>query len=408
MLYTCFHNGVLLSGINKFEKAAILIKDTKIVDIFNEDRFEKKQKQFPTNTHYIDVKGSYISPGFIDTHIHGFAGHGIDKLFEDSQSLLKMAQALPQYGVTSFLATLYPKPVSSMQDTLRLTVENIEYQKSLLLEQRGSCIAGIHLEGPFISKKQLGVHKEECSSMPDTKIMQNFIDIGKGYIRNMTVAPELKGMHEIAIMGIKNNIVLQAGHTNAGYKHIIEGVQVGILHSTHFFNAMSRLHHRDPGTVGAILLDSSISCEIIADGYHVHPLLIRLLMRNKPKNSIVLITDALSSTLQKEGVLIANDQEVYLKDGIFYTKNEDVIAGSSLTMQQGIKNIVEWGISLEQAIAMASYNPASIIKIPKKGMLCPGYDADIIVFNNNLEIQYTMIEGYIAYDNNFEIKEEDK
>ncbi len=397
MSYTCFHNGILLSGINRFEHAAILIKDTTIMDIFNEDRFKQKQTLFPSDTQYIDVQGSYISPGFIDTHIHGFAGYGTDKLQEDPRSLIKMAQALPQYGVTSFLATLYPKPINIMQDTLTLTIENIEYQKSLPSDQYGACIAGVHLEGPFISKKRLGVHKEECASLPDTEIMQRFIDIGKGYIRNMTVAPELKGMHEIAIMGINNNIVLQAGHTDARYKHIQEGIQVGILHSTHFFNAMSRLHHRDPGTVGAILLDSSMSCEIIADGYHVHPLLIRLLLRNKSKNNIVLITDSVSPTLQKGGKCIANGQEVYLQDGLFYTKTDNIIAGSALTMHQGVKNLMQWGITLDQAISMASYNPATIIKIPKKGMLCPGYDADIVVFNNDIEIQYTMVEGYIAY-----------
>ncbi len=397
MSYICFHNGILLSGINRFEHAAILIKDTTIMDIFNEDRFKQKQTLFPSDTQYIDVQGSYISPGFIDTHIHGFAGYGTDKLQEDPRSLIKMAQALPQYGVTSFLATLYPKPISVMQDTLTLTIENIEYQKLLPSDQHGACIAGVHLEGPFISKKRLGVHKEECASLPNTEIMQRFIDIGKGYIRNMTVAPELKGMHEIAIMGINNNIVLQAGHTDARYKHIQEGIQVGILHSTHFFNAMSRLHHRDPGTVGAILLDSSMSCEIIADGYHVHPLLIRLLLRNKSKNNIVLITDSVSPTLQKEGKYIANGQEVYLQDGLFYTKTENIIAGSALTMRQGVKNLIQWGVTLDQAISMASYNPATIIKIPKKGMLCPGYDADIVVFNNDIEIQYTMVEGYIAY-----------
>lgn len=393
----CFHNGILLSGMHKFNRAAVVTKKTHIVDIFNECRFEQKKQGFDKNTVCIDVRGANIAPGFIDTHTHGFGGHGTDHLIEDSQSILKMAAMLPQHGVTSFLPTLYPKPKESMFTTLSACVENLETQKKLNVQKRGACIAGIHLEGPFISPGRLGIHHRKCSLSPNRAVMEKFIQLGKGHIRNMTVAPELKGMHDIALLGANHNIVLQAGHTDAQHENIIEGMQVGILHSTHFFNAMSRLHHRNPGTVGAILLAPTMSCEIIADGYHIHPLLVKLLMRNKSKENIVLVTDSLSPTFQKSGPFIANGEEVYMKDGMFYRKNDDVIAGSALTMKQGILNLVSWGLPLEHAVGMASYNPARILRIPRKGLLTPGYDADIVVFDDNMNIQYTVVEGSIVY-----------
>src|SRR5262249_5509333 len=159
---------------------------------------------------------------------------------------------------------------------------------------------------------------------------------------NMTVAPELRGMRELALYALSQNIVLQAGHTDATYENMVEGMQAGILHSTHFFNAMSRLHHRDPGAVGAILIHPDLSCEIIADGHHVHPELVKLLVRDKPTSKIVLVTDALKPTAQTEGPLFANNEEVELKDGFFKRKKDDVIAGSALTMLAGVKNLAEW------------------------------------------------------------------
>ena len=147
--------------------------------------------------------------------------------------------------------------------------------------------------------------------------MERLYEAGQGHITNMTVAPEIKGMRELALYCIKRGIVLQAGHTDATYENMLEGMQAGILHSTHFFNAMSRLHHRDPGAVGAIMIHSELSCEIIADGKHVHPDLIRLLMRDKPVNKVVLVTDSLKPTEQETGTLYANREEVYKSDGVF-------------------------------------------------------------------------------------------
>jgi len=178
---------------------------------------------------------------------------------------------------------------------------------------------------------------------------------------------------------------------------MLQAVQAGILHSTHFFNAMRRLHHRDPGVVGAIMIYPNIACEIIADGYHLHPAIIKLLRRVKPIHKIVLITDALKPTGQTSGRMIANNDEVYLKDGLFVRKDDDTIAGSSLTMIRGIKNLVEeMSVPLEDALRMASCNPATVISRQiETGYVMPGRDADITVFDKNYDIKLTMVRGDI-------------
>jgi N-acetylglucosamine-6-phosphate deacetylase len=200
-------------------------------------------------------------------------------------------------------------------------------------------------------------------------------------------------MRELALYCGKRGIALQAGHTDATYENMLEGMQAGILHSTHFFNAMSRLHHRDPGAVGAIMIRSALSCEIIADGKHVHPDLIRLLMRDKPLRNIVPVTDSLRPTEQEGGPLVANGEEGALVDGTFHRASGDVIAGSALTMIGGLRNLVSFGIPLESAAQMASANPARIIGLGKRGLLVPGYEADLVAFDEGFRVLACMVGG---------------
>jgi len=231
--------------------------------------------------------------------------------------------------------------------------------------------------------------------------MQRLWDASEGHIVSMTVAPELKGMRELALFCNQLGIVLQAGHTDASYENMIEGMQAGIRHSTHMFNAMSRLHHRNPNAVGAVLIQSDLSCEIIADGLHVHPDLIRLLFRDKPEGNIVLVTDSLKPTKQAANApMFANDEEVYLEDNLFYRARDGVIAGSSLTMIEGVLNLVRFGVPLESAVKMASANPARIFGLRRRGMISPGYKADLVLANADFDVQMTIIDGKIKYDHN--------
>jgi N-acetylglucosamine-6-phosphate deacetylase len=227
--------------------------------------------------------------------------------------------------------------------------------------------------------------------------MEKLWAAARGRIVNMTVAPEVKNMRELALFCIKMGIVLQAGHTDARYENMVEGMQAGILHATHLFNAMSKLDHRNPNAVGAVLIHPEMSCEIIADGAHVHPDLFKLLLRDKPIDKIVLITDGLKPTAQETGPFFANGEEVIFHDGLFHRKLDDVIAGSGLTMIRGIKNMVNFGFSVEDAVKTATGNPAAVMRYTRKGTIIPGMDADLTVFDKDYKILAAMVGGELKY-----------
>jgi len=392
---TCYHNADVFNGFSIAKNCGVLIKSHKIIDVFNEERF--RTKKFKEDTKFIDLKGKLIAPGFIDTHIHGLEGFGTED--HTTKAILMMSQSLVKYGVTSFIPTLYSSPKAAM-------IKDIKAIVKAMGQEKGAQILGLHLEGPFISSKRLGAQKADSLSPVDLKLMDELWKASEGHIINMTVAPELKNMRELALFCVGKGIVLQAGHTDATYKQMLEGMQCRITHTTHLFNAMSRIHHRDPGAVGAVLIHPEMSCELIADGIHVNPDLIKLLAANKPMEKLVLVTDALKPTEQKKGPFIANGVEVYF-DKCFYAKptasnhssehagNEGVIAGSGLTMIKGVRNLVDFGLPLDHALMMASANPARIMRLEHKGLIAPGYDADLVILDNKLEVKTTIIAGKI-------------
>lgn len=383
----CLHNATVLTGYSVMKNCAVYVKNNKIADVFNEERFAKKR--FAPDVKIINVNKAFVAPGFIDTHIHGIGGFGVDD--QSGSSILRMSEILPHYGVTSFIPTLY----AAKEDKL---VKDIQAITAAMGKESGAKILGIHLEGPFISPERLGVQTADAVSPVDVEMMKRLWEAAEGKIINMTVAPELKGMRELALFCIEKGIILQAGHTNATYEQMLEGMQVRIMHTTHLFNAMSRIHHRNPGAVGAVFIHPEMSCELIADGVHIDPNLIKMLVQFKPIDKLVLVTDALKPTKQKADILTANGDEVYL-DKCFYRKSDGVIAGSALTMIDGVRNLISWGLSPDQAIRMASTNPARIMNFTAKGQIAPGYDADLVIFNHNCEILGTVINGLLRHYN---------
>ncbi len=388
MSSTVLTNGIVVTGAVKIPNCGVYIDSSgNIGDIFNMKRI--KQKNFPSGTETIDVKGAYITSGFIDTHIHGIGGYGTEDA--DPNSIVKMSERLADFGVSGFFPTIYT-------DTLENMIKDINAVVEAIGKETGAEILGINVEGPFISHERIGAQNEDGIQNVDLGVFNEIIKAGKGHIVCMTVAPELKNMRDIALAAVKQGIVLLAGHTNATYENIIEGMQVGILHSTHFFNAMSRLHHRNPGTVGAIMIEEDMQCEIIGDGVHVHPELIKLLLREKSVRNVVLVTDSLKPTKQESGDLIANGETAILDaDGAFHRKDDpNTILGSALTMLQGVKNLVSWEVPVESAIQMASSNPARIYNIDLKGRLIPGYLADIVVFDEDINLKGLFIRGNLV------------
>ena len=379
----CIHNATVFNGYSMMKNCAVLIKQNKIVDVFNEERMAKKT--FKADTHFIDAKGAYVAPGFIDTHIHGVGGYGTEDC--SVKSILKMSEVLLKYGVTSFIPTLYAAPKPKLIKAIKAIVKAMGQEK-------GARILGMHLEGPFISSERLGVQSADALSPVDLDYMEELWQASEGHIVNMTVAPELKNMRELALYCLSKGIVLQAGHSNATYEQMIEGMQARIMHVTHLFNAMSRMHHRDPGLVGTVFIHPELSCEVIADGIHINPEIIKFLLTCKSLDKVVLVTDALKPTKQKKKPLIANGEEVYL-DQCFYRKSDNAIAGSALTMIDSVRNIVSYGFHVEQAVHMAATNPARIMKQDHLGVIAPGYDADIVILSEKLSVLYTIIQGKI-------------
>ncbi len=373
----CLHNATVLTGLSVMEKCAVYIKNNRIADVYNEERF--RQKKFSPKVKIIDVGGAYVLPGFIDTHIHGIGGAGADDA--DCKSLLKMSEVLARYGVTSFIPTCCTAPEEVLIKKIKAIVRAMGKEK-------GAHILGIHLEGPFLSPERIGAQALGGISPVDMGLMERLWKASKGKIINMTVAPELKNMRELALYCIKKGIILQAGHTNATYDQMIEGMQAGIMHVTHLFDAMRPLHHREPGVVGAALIHPELSCEIIADGVHVNPNLIHLLMKTKPLSQIVMITDALPPAK----TTLPADSELYL-DKVFYRKKDHIINGSAISMLDGFRNLVSYGIPIEKVARMACTNPALIMKQPDIGLLLPGKQADIIVLDRQLNLQHTIIDG---------------
>jgi N-acetylglucosamine-6-phosphate deacetylase len=382
----CLHNGTVMTGFTLMEHCAVLIEEGKIADVFSEKRFD--QKHFTPGTEVIDVEGDFIAPGFIDTHIHGFGGFGTDDAPESggTEAILEMSRKLAGYGVTAFNPTLYPLEPDEM-------LRAVAAVSRAMGSEEGARIMGLHLEGPFLSPERPGIMKRETLKSVDIPFMEQLWDSAQGKIVNMTVAPELKGMRELALFCLKKGIILQAGHTDARYEHMVEGMQAGILHSTHLFNAMRGLDHRNPNAVGAILIHPEMSCEIIADGFHVHPDLFKLLLRDKPLEKIVLVTDALKPAGQGTGPFFANREEVVFSGGVFRRAGEDVIAGSALTMIRGVQNLVSFGFSLEDAVKTSGFNPAQVMRYRNKGAIIPGYDADMVVFNREFDIAAVFCEG---------------
>ena len=396
MKSTCFHNGAIITGYAAMENCSVLVEDGKIADIFSNQRFG--QKRLASDVELIDVGGAYIAPGFIDTHIHGYCGYGAeDAIYPEIksekdvvESMCALSAILVKKGLTAFNPTMYPAAGETMTDAVRKNV-------AAMGKEQGSRIMGLHLEGPFLSPHMLGVQRPETVSPVDLDYMERLWTASGGHIVNMTVAPELKNMRELALYCTKKGIVLQAGHTNASYENMIEGFQAGILHATHMFNAMSKLNQRNPSAVGAILAHPEVSCEIIGDGIHVHPVLFKLLAKNKPMDKIVIVTDSLKCTGQERGPLFANGEEMALRDGLFKRKEDDVIAGSAITIMQGVENFVKSGFSLEDAVRAASSNPAAVMRYTTKGLIVPGMDADITVFDKNYRVLFTMVEGEIKF-----------
>ena len=333
----------------------------------------------------IDGSGLLAVPGFIDTHIHGTGGFGTEDGTEEA--ILKMSEALIKEGVTSFFPTIYT-------DVMERITGDAKAIASAAGKEKGASIAGIHVEGPFISPNKIGAQNPLGRKDPSEKAMLEIIEAGKGLVRAMTCAPELPGIEKIVNIAKLNNIVLLMGHTDATYEEAENGMHLGIHHATHLFNAMTQLQHRYPGVVGCVLMHPEMNAELIMDGKHVKSDVVRFTIQTKGADKIVAITDSLRPTMQKEGELTANGVPVEMGDGLWVTKgNTSLIQGSALTMHKGFVNLVRWGIPVPDAVKLTATTPARIYSLADRGSIENGKRADLVIMDPSLNIKYVFKEG---------------
>ncbi len=334
----------------------------------------------------IDAKGCYVFPGFVDTHIHAAVGESLMDAHEDT--LKKICEFEAGQGTTSIVAS-----VAGLQEPLMEELVRYVAVTSKRLTEKSARVMGIHLEGPFFSEAYRGGFLPECIRKPSEEEIDRLCTAADGLVRIVSLSPELEGALPMIQNLAEKGITVALGHSAATYEEANQAFDAGASRVTHMFNAMSPLNHREPGMVGAAMINPSVFCELICDLYHVHPDVIKLLYQIKGGDKIIMISDSEVGTGMPDGEYWDHGTKVIVKDG--KTFNEDgVIYGSSITLLDGVKNLCSIGMPLNDVIKMASLNGAKSAGIDDKvGSLAVGKMADIIIMDQNLNIKQIFIGG---------------
>lgn len=339
--------------------------------------------QIPPEAERIDVQGAYVSPGFLNLHIHGCGGK--DAMDGTQEALAVMSQLLPSTGVTGWL----PTTMTSSEGAITQALSAIREAQDKV---PGAEILGANLEGPFISEKYKGAQKACHIQKARWELVEPFADL----IRILTLAPETLPEGDFIPRCRRAGILVSLGHSDATYEEAAQAVAAGASRITHLYNAMSPLHHRKPGLVGAGLT-LPVTCELIADGIHIHPVALALALHAKGLDRVELITDSMRACLLGEGKSELGGQTVYVKNGRA-TLEDGTLAGSILTMDRAVRNIRQWAhLTLPQAVQLATANPAKELGLTDRGILEPGKRADITVFDEEIRILRTYVKGSAVY-----------
>ena len=375
----CIVNGRLVLSDQVVSDMAIIF-DEKIRAIVPTSEVDVKEYEV------IDAKGNLVAPGLVDIHIHGYVGE--DASDGNPEGLKKMAAGIAENGVTSWC----PTTMTMAKDVILNAFETARKVKADK-ECYGAKILGINCEGPFINPSKKGAQPEEFILPPDGDFIVDNADI----LKLFTVAPEMEG----ALACIKKvyddgRVLVSMGHTGASYEEANEGIKAGVRHTTHLFNAMTALQHRNPGVVGAALSDENVSCELIADTFHVNPGLYKLVAKAKG-DKLCLITDCMRAGGMEDGDYTLGGQHV-IKTGIQCLLEDGTIAGSVLRLNEAVRNFRKYtGLSFSEVFACASLNPAKAVgEADRIGSLEEGKCADIIICDEDIEIIHTIIDGNVV------------
>jgi N-acetylglucosamine-6-phosphate deacetylase len=331
---------------------------------------------------------SLLLPGFVDLQVNG--AFGVDVAMEPSR-LAELSEALLSTGTTAYLPTVISSPESLYEEALP------EFAAAAGEPSSGAEVLGVHLEGPFINLKKRGAHAAAHVVPPDPGLLARLLDLGP--VRVLTLAPELEGADELMTLAANRGVVVSAGHSGAPFEVAYEVLDASVAGVTHLFNAMSAMHHREPGLPGAAFAHPRVVCGLIADGIHVHPEMVALAFRMLGPDRVYLTTDAISAAGMADGEYRLATRAVYLDGGV-PRLGSGAIAGSTLTMGEAFRNVLAFtGCTLPEAARMASTSPARLVgEGRRKGRLTPGYDADVVVLAPDLSVEAVWRGGEVAYE----------
>jgi N-acetylglucosamine-6-phosphate deacetylase len=351
----------------------------------------------PPGAREVNLGDRILAPGFLDVHIHGGAGH--DVMEGTREALEAVARSIFEHGTTGFVPTTLTAP----PETLCAALGGLRAALAAWNTTEGAMAAplGIHLEGPFISAPCRGAHPAAHLQQPSIPILQRLLDASGDWLSILTLAPELDGADELQRFAQQRGVRVALGHSNATYEQAMRAIAAGATHAVHVFNAMRPFTHRDPGILGAALTDDRVWAEVIADGVHVDGAALRLLVRAKQASRTVLVTDAVSATGMCPGQYLLGGMEIILGDdprtGLPSCRNrQGALAGSVLTQDRAVRNMVAMtGVSLLEAVRMASYNPACLLGLEqRKGWLREGADADLVLLQPDGSVAGAMVGGH--------------
>jgi N-acetylglucosamine-6-phosphate deacetylase len=377
--------GAILSPFERFAPGRVVIRGNRVEAVGVASDVGR-----PDGATLVGLPNLTLVPGFIEPHVHG-AG-GFDVMHATWETMTVISRKLAIHGTTSFL----PTTVSAPADVLTETVERLSGLIGTPFE--GATPLGIHLEGPFINLQKRGTHRQASLHKPDATLLSKWIQRTKGRIKLLTLAPELEGAAKVAEVAAQSRVVVGMGHSDASFLEATEAADKGVRYAVHTFNAMRQLSHRDSGIVGAVLSDDRIFAEIIADGIHVAPEIVRIFAKAKGPRRIILATDAISATGMPDGSYALGKHHVDVVGGVCRDL-EGRLAGSTLTQDQALRNLIQWsGMRIDEALLAVTANPAEALALEDRGRIEAGAFADFTLLDENLQVAQTYVGGALVFE----------
>ena len=364
----------------------ILTADGIIRDIIDKKSPVKAETLEVENS--IDLDGKYVVPGFIDVHIHG--SNGADAMDGTVEALKTISSYIATKGTTKFLATTLTSSKEELINVLKIAAD---LQNK---ELDGATIFGVHMEGPYFDIEYKGAQNEKYMKPATEKEIKDYLDVKPGLVKMMSLSPHTEQSIETVKFLKENGVIVSVGHSAAKFNDVMKAVDAGLSHSTHTFNGMRGINHREPGVAGAVLISDKINAEVIFDKIHIHPEIVRLMIKAKGTDKVVCITDAMAATGLPNGDYKLGELDVYVKDGEARLKSNDSLAGSVLTMDKAFRHVIELGYPIYEAVKLTSTNAAVEFGL-NAGAIEVGKEADFTILDDSYNVDMTIVNGNIKY-----------